>query len=116
MSSSRCYISHKPLRIDSICTGSHLEEILDCIKRASNVLEPADLMTSCLAAVGPKHSLEVLAHGPRKIRFRVEADIDMIDGAIEGQGKGMWQIGATTYHQHDNRRIRLMVGTISLER
>lgn len=84
--------------------------------RSATIFEPADSITSCLAAVEPKHSLIVLAYGTSSAKVRVEADMDMVDGAGEIQGRGIWQVGAATYYQHNDRRTHLIAGTISLER
>lgn len=105
---------------NSIDNVSFADKILDRLKNASDVFEPVDSITSCLADIKPNHSLVILARELSRQQVRIEADIDIVQGAFHKEfhkvRDAAWQIGAVRYYQDSTRKVRLTVGSINLER
>jgi hypothetical protein len=107
------------LKQDSIHEASVTGKILDMFSTATSLFEPTDSLTSHLADVEAKHSLVVIAHGLSRQSIRIEADIDMVQCAVQGrpQKDAGWQIGAIKYfhYGHNAHKTRLAVGNLSVE-
>ena len=109
---------YKGLLLTDVSVGNELNVmyLLDHVKEASDLFEPTDAITSSLSATEPRHCLVVVVCGPSRAQVRIEADIDVVDGAAEGLKIGGWQAGTTTYYQQNAHKLRLAVGVLGLEK
>jgi hypothetical protein len=109
------------LNQDSIHEASVTGKILDMFSTATSLFEPTDSLTSHLADVEAKHSLVVIAQRLSGQSVRIEADIDMVQGTVQGKAQqardATWQIGAIKYYhyRYNACKTRLAVGSLSLE-
>ena len=64
----------------------------------------------------PKHSLIIVARGPTRDEFRIEADIDMINDDAEPELRRFdWQIGTTRYFQQSARKTRVSIAAYGFD-